>query len=493
MKTCILDDAYESSASPLRNYDLTVDPTPFLVGHDCTTVPLIKQTAVQTVIELSQQGYDLFFNLCDGAWDDDRPGIEVVQTLERLGLPFTGATSEFYEPSREAMKRVCAAYGIGTPGYVIADDDADVERAAGTLRFPLIVKHPSSYSSIDMTRASRVEGADALREQARRMIGKYGAALIEEFIAGREFTVLVAENPDDPTSPITFTPVEFLFPEGETFKHFDLKWKDYHGMTDVPVADAELDARLRAISADFFVGLRGASFGRCDIRMDAAGELYMLEINPNCGVYYPPSDGGSADFALLHDPRGHLGFTELLVRSALARHARRARGWEVRSTRAGDYGVFATRHLEAGDTVIRYEEEPHVLVSRSHVEAHWDARRKDWFRRYAWPLTDELFVIWEDDPEAWKPINHGCDPNAWLSGLDLVARRPIARGEEITVDYATFCNEAMPAFDCACGAADCRGTVRGDDYLQPFLDRYDGHLSDYVRSRRAQVAEAGER
>ena len=59
------------------------------------------------------------------------PGIEVVKALERLNLPFTGATSEFYEPSRVSMKRVCRELGIATPAHVLARTERDVERAAG--------------------------------------------------------------------------------------------------------------------------------------------------------------------------------------------------------------------------------------------------------------------------------------------------------------------------------------------------------------------------
>ena len=84
------------------------------------------------------------------------PGIEVVRTLEAHGVAFTGATSEFYEPSREAMKLACRAEGIDTPAYVLARCEADVERAAEVLRFPLFVKHYSSYSSVDLSRRSRV-------------------------------------------------------------------------------------------------------------------------------------------------------------------------------------------------------------------------------------------------------------------------------------------------------------------------------------------------
>jgi D-alanine-D-alanine ligase len=48
----------------------------------------------------------------------------------------------------------------------------------------------------------------------------------------------------------------------------------------------------------------------------------MLEINPNCGVYYPSADPGSADLCLAHDPEGHIGFTRQLIRAALHRQQR---------------------------------------------------------------------------------------------------------------------------------------------------------------------------
>ena len=150
-------------------------------------------------------------------------------------------------------------------------------------------------------------------------------ALIEEFIEGVECTVLVAENPDDPAQPRTYTPLRYRFPDGETFKHARVKWVDYDRMSAFPVDDAALDARLRDVSARFFVALHGASFGRCDLRVDRSGTPYMLEINPNCGVFYPPTDPGSADLCLAHDADGHVGFTDQLIRAAFARHRRRSK------------------------------------------------------------------------------------------------------------------------------------------------------------------------
>jgi D-alanine-D-alanine ligase len=486
MRICILTYDAKGTDSILAEHEIPCDPSRYLDGHECTTALLTKTTAVHRLAHLARQGYDVFFNLCDGAWDDASPGIEVVQALERLDVPFTGATSAFYEPSREAMKRVCHAWGVAAPEAVHVHGPEDVERALDTLRFPLIVKHPSSYASVGLTRDSRVATADALREQVGLMIEAYGAALVEEFIEGREMTVLVAEHPDEHAPPTAYTPIEYRFPEGETFKHYDLKWVDYDGLQAAPCADPELAELVKEGARRMFTGLGGAGYGRCDVRVDRDGVPYFLEINPNCGIFYPPTDPGSADLILMQDPAGHRGFAQQVVEAAFARHRRKRTKWAVRRLPGRGYSLVATAPIAAGETVLPYEERPHSLVTRSHVEARWDGRYRDWFARYAWPLTDEVWVMWEEDAEAWKPVNHSCDPSAWLTGLNVTARRPIAPGEEVTLDYATFYHVTMPPFECNCGAATCRGVISGADALAPFVDHYEGHVSDYVRTLRAR-------
>src|SRR5207244_4271239 len=104
---------------------------------------IAKTTAVRQAIEIGRMGFDVVINLCDGAWDEDRAGIEVVQALERLNLAFTGAGSSFYDPSREAMKMACYAAGVKFPAYVMARHIDDAERALTRLRFPMIVTHPN--------------------------------------------------------------------------------------------------------------------------------------------------------------------------------------------------------------------------------------------------------------------------------------------------------------------------------------------------------------
>ena len=495
MKICILDPSYENSDSPMKDYDPLSDVLRHLEGHECETAYIDKAKGVRQIIELSRRGFDVFINLCDGAWDEDRAGIEIVQTMERLGMPFTGAAADFYEPSRETMKKVCRFWGIKAPAYVLARDDASIEVAARTLQFPLIAKHPNSYGSIGLTRDSRVETPAALRDQAGKMIAAFGASLIEEFIDGREFSVLVVENADDPLKPFAYRPVEFCFPSGDSFKHFDMKWKDYEAMSCIQCEDDALAERLEDMSRKLFTGLNGSGYGRCDIRMNAQGELYMLEINPNCDVAYPLEESaGSADLILMHEPWGHRDFFERIIQAALKRQQRAHKNWHLALDHKSRYGMYALENIYPGQLIDAHEEQPHVLVSQEHVRENWNAEQQTWFGQYAYPLSDEVFVSWSPDPEHWKPINHSCNPNAWLEGLNLVARRRIKAGEEITVDYATFYNEQMDDFVCHCGSRGCRKVVRGTDYLKPFVEKYGEHVSDYVRAKRlAETAPHPER
>jgi D-alanine-D-alanine ligase len=317
MRICVLKSSYGGSSSIFKSYDPDPDPSPYLLDHDVEVVAVHKATAEQQVRALAPH-YDVFVNLCDGAADEETAGVEVVRALERHGLAFTGAASADYDPSRAAMKAACARAGVDAPRSAVVGPGVDAARACEGLRFPMIVKHPAGYGSLGLSASSRVEDPAALAERAAETARLYGSALVEEFIEGREFTVLVAEASEPDEAPRGYAPVEVVFPPGECFKHFELKWISYGRMAYAPV-DAALAARLCDASRRFFAALGATGYGRCDLRMDRDGRLFMLEINPNCGVFYPAAEPGCADVILTHDPAGHRGFLEHLLRCAANR------------------------------------------------------------------------------------------------------------------------------------------------------------------------------
>jgi len=55
--------------------------------------------------------------------------------------------------------------------------------------------------------------------------------------------------------------------------------------------------------------------------------------------------------------------------------------------------------------------------------------------RYAFKVTKNTYRTWSEKFEDWMPVNHSCDPNAWLDQLAVVARRNISSGEEVCNIY----------------------------------------------------------
>ena len=58
-------------------------------------------------------------------------------------------------------------------------------------------------------------------------------------------------------------------------------------------------------------------------------------------------------------------------------------------------------------------------------------------------------------------INHSCDPNTFMrctaTRAEFYARRAIAAGEELTVDYGESHHDGQ--LRCRCGAPNCRGWI----------------------------------
>ena len=67
------------------------------------------------------------------------------------------------------------------------------------------------------------------------------------------------------------------------------------------------------------------------------------------------------------------------------------------------------------------------------------------------------------DPYFMGKVLHHCDPNCsvQMNRRLFVARRPILRGEAITMDYDETEDHLHRAFECDCGAPNCRRTISG--------------------------------
>jgi len=151
------------------------------------------------------------------------------------------------------------------------------------------------------------------------------------------------------------------------------------------------------------------------------------------------------------------------------------------STIAGN-GLICGEAIAAGELVAAFGGS---VVGRDEIERLPAERRVR-----AVQIDDNLFLMAGHDEPA-RAINHSCRPNCAVEGTaTLVARRVIAVGEELTLDYATRTGSDIDEFECACADDACRGKVTGHDWMLPELQlRYRGAFSPYLARRIAAFAE----
>lgn len=321
MRVCVLSDEEITK----------FDPSPYLKGFDWEMVTMTAPIEEKLRILSESKKYDVYLNVCEGYEfedeEDDEIGyhsIEIVQALEKLNLPFTGADTNCFDPTREEMQAVADANRIGfAKGYQVKNAE-EAKQLVKNLRYPIMVKHPKSYGSTGMTKDSRADTLEQVLTQVNRICSEFGAARMEEFIVGKEYNVLVVENADDLGQPIAYPPAELVFPPDEEFWHVDVKW-NYDVVFDFKeVTDPELIAKLHDIAKRMFLAMGVSGYGRCDIRMNEKGELYILEINPNGGIMFKPEEYGPADYMILYDKDGYKGFFDRIFKAAFLRQKMRA-------------------------------------------------------------------------------------------------------------------------------------------------------------------------
>jgi D-alanine-D-alanine ligase len=482
-KVAVLQPSYQDSSSVIKDLDYARNLKAWLPADWQVEHVFVHRRNV--VAQIREAKADVYVNLCDGAWDEDSPGIDVVLALERFKKAFTGAPSRFYDPTKEAMKKVCYYWDIGTARHTFAYTMEDVALAARTLSYPMFVKHFHGYNSVGITEKSKVSCQAELEQQAAYFIDTFGGALIEEFIDGREFSCLVCSNPKSDQDPILFHPVECVWEPHLNFKTFAYKWSGAKNPWK-KVEDAALAERLEQMTKQLYIAMHGQGYARTDIRMDAAGKLYLLEINPNPSIFYPDTDGATADTILLYDGYGKANFLRVLIDHAIARQKKESRNFQVIYDPQHGLRTHASRDIEEGELIFEHEEQNQRIVSRHHVQKNWNSLYKKFADEYCFPITENIWGMWDDDPDSWKPLSHSREPNSWFEGLNIIARKLIRKGEVITLDYATL-YAGVAADGSPHGAFECDGTWSIYDYREQwFKEKYGHHVSDYVRQMQSR-------
>ena len=210
---------------------------------------------------------DVIFNACEAPLG--RPNLEAhfVALLEWVGVPFTGCGSETLALCRrkDRTKAVLAAVGVPVPRANL---------------FPCVVKPVDEDGSAGVYFDSVCEDEEARNFAVARL---NGAALVEEFVPGREFAIALWGRRE----PEHLSFMETSFHNGARLLTYAAKWnKGSEEFVNTPYAySTPVEPNTReamfsaAVGAWNAVGARG--YLTVDVRLDAAGNPFVLDVNPN--------------------------------------------------------------------------------------------------------------------------------------------------------------------------------------------------------------------
>lgn len=219
-----------------------------------------------------------------------RNEIAIGWLLELAGKPYTGAPPRALALCLEKplTRAILAGAGVPVPrGATMSARDAE-------LPFPVdrrfIVKPAAQDASHGIDAASVVGSEAALRARVEHLAGRgIGPALVEEYVEGRELNVSIVELDGAAARALPIAEIDFSrFPEGiPEILTFAAKWDEgsdeYRGSTSVEARDLDPALRARvesvALSAWHALGLR--DYGRVDLRVDAKGSPFVIDVNPN--------------------------------------------------------------------------------------------------------------------------------------------------------------------------------------------------------------------
>uniref|UniRef100_A0A7C2K035 D-alanine--D-alanine ligase n=1 Tax=Schlesneria paludicola TaxID=360056 RepID=A0A7C2K035_9PLAN len=258
--------------------------------------------AVVDLPSIDWRPFDVAFNALHGRFGEDG-GVQ--QILEAAGVPFTGssAAASRLSFSKSAAKERLSQAGVPTPEYVLvhyADDPHRIAKLVAEIGYPLVVKPDSQGSSLGISIVRHPSDLDA----ALRLCFQYDSfGLLEQYITGTEWTVGVMDA-------LVFPAIQI----GTDREFFDYHAKYLDESTEYRFDSGWPRAAVAAIEetgADACRALDTSGLARVDLRVDAARNPWVLEVN---------TVPGFTDHSLLPKAAARMGidFADLCERAVSA-------------------------------------------------------------------------------------------------------------------------------------------------------------------------------
>jgi D-alanine-D-alanine ligase len=268
------------------------------LGHEVETLPVFSDVA-SIVEKIKTYAPDVVFNLTESFHSNRAHEPNIPALLELMRVRYTGAKPDgiILCKDKAVAKKVLHYHRLRVPHFVISTETRPL-KGLRRFVFPAFVKPVAEESSDGIARASFAKSEEEALERARFIHEKFHCdALIEEYIEGRELYLSVLGY-----KKLTVLPPREIFfeqmPDDEPkFATFKAKWDEAYrkkwGIKNGPARElpTALTEKLARIARKVYRVLKIRGLGRIDVRLTPAGEIVIIEANPN------PSLAEDEDFA----------------------------------------------------------------------------------------------------------------------------------------------------------------------------------------------------
>ncbi|HKX57419.1 MAG TPA: ATP-grasp domain-containing protein, partial [Xanthomonadales bacterium] len=278
------------------------------------------------VQQIQRDKIAIVFNMCERLNHTGLLEPHAAALLDILQIPYTGSNPFTLGLCLDKIrvKKLLAFHHIPTPRWDYLYEAS--EQFDDEFPLPAIVKPANSDSSIGISNDSVVTTRQALLQRIDYVLHDLKRpALIEEFIPGDEYDVSILGNWEDqqrvlPLSRSVFTAMPEgywpMYPYEAKFLGSVVHKKNIEVQRPPKGVPGKLTALISEIALDAFNVVGCSDYGRAEVRIDAKGNPYVLEVNPNPSI--GPTDCVPSVAALAGLDYGD--FLEEILRLAIRRY-----------------------------------------------------------------------------------------------------------------------------------------------------------------------------